>query len=265
MNFKDKVYIITGSSQGVGKELAKQLCEKGAKVVLNGRNESKLQKVKKEFDLNNHSTLAIPADISSVEDCKELISKTIEEFGRLDGLINNGSITMNEQIEKMDGELFQKIFASNSLGAVLPTLEALPYLKKTKGSVIFLSSLAGVHGLPSASAYSMGKMFLTAFWQSLRAELVKTGIHFGICYLSFTENEKSKRMVTANGDLIPVPERPKFMVQSREKVAKEIMSMISRRKSKKVMSVIGKVTVFTMQHFPRMVNFIIRNVQKNKG
>ena len=151
MEFKDKVYIVTGSSQGVGKELAKQLCEKGAKVVLNGRNKEKLTKVKSEFDLSNHSTLAVSADISSADDCKRLINETIDAFGQLDGLINNGSITMNEQIEKMDGSLFQKIFASNSMGAVLTTLEALPFLKKSKGSVIFLSSLAGVHGLPSAS------------------------------------------------------------------------------------------------------------------
>jgi len=118
---------------------------------------SKLKKVKEEFDTKNYTTLAIPADICSVEDCKRLVSETIKTFGKIDGLINNGSITMNEQIEKMDGELFKRIFESNSLGAVLPTLEALPFLSKTKGSVIFLSSLAGVHGLPSASAYSMGK------------------------------------------------------------------------------------------------------------
>jgi len=79
-------------------------------------------------------------------------------------------------------------------------------------------------------------MSLTALWQSLRIELSNKGIHFGICYLSFTANEKSKRMMTANGELIPVPERPKFMVQSREKVANEILQMIEKRKSKKVMS-----------------------------
>lgn len=263
MNFKGKVYIITGSSQGVGKELAKQLCEKGAFVVLNGRNESKLSDVKKEFDLNNHTTIAIAADISSVEDCQRLIKSTMTEYGRIDGLVNNGSITMNEQFEKMDGHLFKKVFESNSIGAVLPTIEALPFLKKTKGSIIFLSSLAGVHGLPSASAYSMGKMSLTAFWQSLKIELSQSGVHFGICYLSFTENEKSKRMVAANGDLIPVPTRPNFMVQSREKVAKEIIHMIVKRKSKKVMSFIGKTAVFIMRHFPRLVNFIIRKSQQS--
>lgn len=262
MNFKDKVYIITGSSQGVGKELARQLCGKGAKVVLNGRNQSKLKKVKIEFDLNNYDTLAVAADICSEEDCKRLINETIDHFGSIDGLINNGSITMNERVDKMEGGLFKTIFESNSMGAVLPTLEALPYLKKSKGSIIFLSSLAGVHGLPSASAYSMGKMSLTAFWQSLKIEMAHSGIHFGICYLSFTENEGTKRMVTAKGNLIPVPERPKFMVQSREKVAKNILSMIEKRKSKKVMSIIGKSAVFIMRHFPRSVNFLIRKTNK---
>lgn len=261
-NLKGKVVIITGSSQGIGKATALQLCKEGAHVVLNGRNPIKLENTQKEFLLKGLETLAIQGDITSISDCNKLIEETIKKYGKLDVLINNGSLTMNEKIDKIDPSIFREIIDSNSLGSVLPTLTALPHLKKSKGSVIFISSLAGLHGLPSASAYSMGKMALTAFWQSLKIELFHTGIHFGICYVSFTENEPDKRMITSDGSLIHVPKRPKFILQSREKVANTILYMIKKRKSRIVLSRLGNITAFIMRHLPKTVLSLIIFSQK---
>lgn len=261
--FNGKVAIITGSSQGIGKATAIKLCKEGASVILNGRTPSKLEKTEQELLEMGFDVKAIQGDITSEEDCERLIKKTIDHFGKLDYLINNGSLTMNEKISKLKPKVFASIYDSNSMGAVYPTLAAIPHLKKTKGSVIFISSLAGLHGLPSASAYSMGKMALTALWQSLKIELRNTGIHFGICYVSFTQNEQQKRMVTSDGTLIPVPKRPGFIQQSREKVASKIAHMIHWRRSKIVLSPLGKVTAFAMRYFPRTVLFIMTRVQKS--
>ena len=261
--FNGKVAIITGSSQGIGKATAIKLCQEGASVVLNGRTLLKLEKAKEELQKMGYDVKAIQGDITSEEDCSRLIEKTVRHFGKLDFLINNGSLTMNEKINKLKPEVFASIYDSNSMGAVYPTLAALPHLKKTRGSVIFISSLAGLHGLPSASAYSMGKMALTALWQSLKIELRNTGIHFGICYVSFTQNEQHKRMVTSDGTLVPVPKRPGFIQQSREKVASKIACMIHWRRSRIVLSPLGKITAFAMRYFPRTVLFIMTRVQKS--
>lgn len=259
---KGKVAIITGSSQGIGKATAIELCKQGVSVVLNGRTLSKLRKTELELLNQGFDVIAIRGDITSLTDCQALIDGAIKVYGKLDILINNGSLTMNESFESLDPELFSEIYNSNSMGAVYPTKAALPYLKKTKGSIIFISSLAGLHSMPSASGYSMGKMALTALWQSLRIELSSTGIHFGICYVSFTQNETQKRMVTADGTLIPVPKRPKFILQSREKVSRKIVQMTRYRRPKIILSVFGKVISIAFRYAPRIVLRLIIVSQK---
>jgi short-subunit dehydrogenase len=262
--FKGKVAIITGSSQGIGKATAIALCKQGASVVLNGRNTEKLYHTEAELRRMGYTVHAVQGDITSIEDCQRLVNETLVHFGRLDILINNGSLTMQEKITRIEPEVFAQVHTSNSLGAVYPTLAALPHLQASGGSIILISSLAGLHGMPSAAAYSMGKMALTAWWQSLKIELRQTPIHVGICYLGFTENEAEKRMVTAEGKLIPVPRRPAFFQQSREKVAAEICAMIRYKKSKLVLSPLGKITAWMIRFFPRTVLSIFQWSQRRK-
>lgn len=264
-DFNNKVALVTGSSQGIGKATAIELCKRGATVILNGRSTDKLRKTELELLNKGYKVRGIQADITSLQDCERMINEIIKVFGQLDILINNGSLTMNESFEELNPDLFSKIHNSNSIGAVYPTKFALPFLKKSKGSVVFISSLAGLHSMPSASGYSMGKMALTALWQSLRIELSTTGIHFGICYVSFTENESSKRMIKADGSTIPVPKRPWFMLQSREKVSKKIISMVKHRRSKMTLSLLGKCIAFLFRYFPNLViNLIILSQKKSQ-
>jgi short-subunit dehydrogenase len=206
----------------------------------------------------------LQGDITSMADCEYLVEETIKTYGQLDFLVNNGSSTMNESFENIEPATFQNVFCSNSIGAVLPTMAALPYLKQSKGSVLFISSLAGLHGMPSASAYSAGKMALTAFWQSLKIELSHTGIHFGICYLGFTENDAEKRMLTADGTLVPVPSRLAYLTKSQKQVAQLIAKSIHYRKSRRVISFIGKVTALLFRFCPRLVLFIMVKSQGNE-
>lgn len=270
MRFKNKVGIITGSSRGIGKATAIELCQQGAKVVLNGRSQMQLFKTRDELLAMGFEVIALQGDVTSMADCEYVVEETIKAFGQLDFLINNGSSTMNDSFENIEPAIYQNVFCSNSLGAVLPTMAALPYLKQSKGSVLFISSLAGLHGMPSASAYSSGKMALTAFWQSLKIELSHTGIHFGICYLGFTENDANKQMLKANGTLVPVPSRPAYLVKSQKQVARLIAQSIHYRKSRRVISLLGKLSAFMFRVFPKLALLIMiksqkRNLEKNKA
>lgn len=262
LDFEGKVAIVTGSSRGIGKETAMQLCERGATVILNGRNSETLELTRHEMSKAGYSVIAIQGDVTSYEFCEKLIQSTISTFGQIDILINNGSVTMNEKIQNLHPLLFQEVFNSNIIGAVFPTIVALPHLTKSKGSVIFISSLGGLHGFPSASAYSMGKMALTAFWQSLKIELSSSCIHFGIIYISFTENEDAKRMITANGTLVKVPNRAKFLQQSRQNVSSSIIYMIKRRKPKMILSPFGKIVAILIRYFPRLTLYSLIRSQK---
>ncbi len=264
MRFKNKVGIITGSSRGIGRATAIELCKQGAKVVLNGRSQGQLLKTRDELLAMGFDVIALQGDATSMADCEYVVEETIKAYGQLDFLVNNGSSTMNESFEKIEPDTFHDVFCSNSLGAVLPTMAALPYLKQSKGSVLFISSLAGLHGMPSASAYSAGKMALTGFWQSLKIELSHTGIHFGICYLGFTENDAEKRMLTADGTLVPVPKRPAYLVKSQKQVAQLIAKSIYYRKSRRVISTVGKLTAFMFRFYPRLALYLMIKSQKRQ-
>ena len=137
---------------GIGKTIALELCKQGAHVVLNGRNAERLEKTCLEFLQKGYSVIAVQADVTEPSGCELLINKTLEAFGKIDVLVNNAGLSMSERFENLHPEVFDAVVKSNIQGAAFPTLKALPSLKQTKGSVIFISSAAGMIGLPTASA-----------------------------------------------------------------------------------------------------------------
>jgi len=263
--FKNKTVIVTGSGMGIGKTIAMELCKQGANVVLNGRNGDRLENTYQEFLQKGYSVIAVRADVTQPIECDILISKTLEAYGKIDAIINNAGISMNERFENLHPEVFDAVIKSNIQGSAYPTLKALPSLKQTKGSIIFISSAAGMIGLPTASAYSAGKMALTAIAQSLKVELAETGVHVGIVHVGFTQNDTNKRVLNAKGDLIPVAERPAYLQQTQEEVAKAVLRTIQRRNFKVVLSFVGKLNSFMARFFPGLVLSILKASQKRMG
>lgn len=247
---------------GIGKAIALELCKQGARVVLNGRNGERLEKTYQEFLQQGYSVIAVQADVTEPSACEELVQKTLKAFGQIDILVNNAGLSMNERFENLHPEVFDLVIKSNIQGSAYPTLTALPALKNTKGSVIFISSAAGMIGLPTASAYSAGKMALTAIAQSLKVELAETGVHIGIVHVGFTQNDDNKRVLNAKGELIPVAARPAYIQQTQQQVAQAVLRTIRKRKFKVILSAIGKVNAFMARFFPRIVLRILMASQK---
>jgi short-subunit dehydrogenase len=260
--FKNKTAIVTGSGMGIGKAIALELCKQGAHVVLNGRNGERLENTYQDFLQKGYSVLAVQADVTEPASCERLINKTLETFGNIDVLINNAGLSMSERFENLHPEVFDAVIKSNIQGSAYPTLKALPSLKQTKGSVIFISSAAGMIGLPTASAYSAGKMALTAIAQSLKVELAETGVHVGIVHVGFTQNDANKRVLNAKGELIPVAERPAYLQQTQEQVAKAVLRTVQKRKFKVVLSAIGQLNSFMARFFPGLVMSILKASQR---
>lgn len=115
----------------------------------------------------------------------------------------------------------------------MPPFAFLPHLKKSNGSFVIISPIAGLFGVPTASAYCVGKMALTSLHQSLSAELSTYNVHLGIIYLGFTENDADNKTLAADGTLIPVPPRIKFIQLSQQRTANAILKMIYKREKKR--------------------------------
>ncbi len=260
--FKNKTAIVTGSAMGIGKAIALELCKQGANVVLNGRNAERLKKTYAEFKQKGFNVITVRADVTKSSECEAIIQRAINIFGGVDILITNAGISMRERFENIQPEVFSQIIESNINGSAFPALAALPHIKKTKGSIVFISSAAGMIGLPTASAYSAGKMALTALAQSMKIELANSGIHIGIVHVGFTKNDDEKRVLNAKGELIPVAERPAYLQQTQEEVAKAVLSTIRNKKFKVVLTFVGKLNAFAVRFFPGLVIRIVTASQK---
>jgi len=249
--FQDKVAVITGSSRGIGRETAYALAERGVKIVLNGRNVDRLKQTQMEMREKNLEAVCIPGDVSLSEDCKRLIEKTVDHFGRIHFLINNAGLSMRGNFMNLRPEIFRKVVEVNILGAVYNSLYALPYLMKTMGSLLFISSISGITGLPESSAYCASKMALTGLTESLRFDLADTGIHIGIIYIGFVQNDPEKKVLTADGTMQRI-HRPYHITQ--REVARAIARMLQKRTHKVVLTPLGKAVNIQKRMFPWLVD-----------
>lgn len=260
----NKVAIITGSSMGIGKAIAIALAKKNVKIVLNGRNPERLGKTATELRSLGYEILAVQADVGNYQECENLIEQTIEKYGAIDILVNNAGLAMEGTIANTSPEVFEKVFHTNILGVLFPTKAALSHLKKSRGSVVFTGSIAGFMGLPDYSAYSATKMSLTALVQSLKIELAGTGVHVGINYVGFAENDENKTFLNHEGKIEKMPIRKQFKRMPLDVVAAHFVNSIEHRKYRQTLSFLGKMTYFLQRFFPRIFEWLMIRKYLNK-
>lgn len=256
---KDKVIIITGASSGIGKATAEVFAKNGAKIVLNARNEMLLNEVvdsiKKEF--SNPSILAVAGDVSNEADCKKLIDAAIAHFGKIDVLINNAGISMRALFTDVDLSVIKKVMDINFYGTVYCTKYALPYLLKSKGSLVGISSIAGHKGLPARTGYSSSKFAMQGFLESIRIENLKKDLHVLVACPGFTNSNIRFTALTADGSKqgdSPVDEKN---VMSSEEVAQHLYHAIKNRKRNLVLTTQGKLTVLLNKFFPAWMDKMV--------
>jgi short-subunit dehydrogenase len=262
---KNKVFVITGSTQGIGKELAKQILMLGGKVILNSRKKEKISSVNDLLELYKDHCFFIAADVTIPEEANLIMSATIEHFGRIDVLINNAGLAGYGQLLESLPVVIEEIIKCNILGSIFPTHFALPHLINSKGKILFISSIAAFHGLPGYSLYSCSKMALTSLYQSLKKEAHQKGVFVGIAYVGFTKNDTEKKMIAPDGTLEKMPERDKFKVVSQEKTAGLILNQIINGEELRVHSVMGKFVYTISRFFPSLLDrFFLHNYRKSQ-
>lgn len=252
--FQGKVVIITGSSRGIGKAIAFAFAEQGAAVVLNARTRLYLDQVEQEMEELGYETLVVQGDISQKEVAEKLIHEVVEHFGRIDYLINNAGLSSSGQIGDVEPEVFEKLFRINFLGSALPTQAALPFITESNGSIVFISSLAGLKAVPFNGAYSASKMPLTSFADSLRLEYAEANIHVGIAYVGFVQNDPDKQIIQADGSFQLLGRRKNIQAPPPEQIATKIVEMIAKRKKRMTFTTTGKLLHLLLRFFPNLMD-----------
>lgn len=238
--YQDKVFVITGSAQGVENTLAHTLLSRGAKVVLNGRSTSKAKAMLEEFAYAGDSAAYIAADVSSEAECQSLIEQAIQQFGKIDFLVNNAGMFCYGDLEDTASDVIKQVFDSNVMGSVYLSKAALPQLKQQKGGVLFISSLAALNGLGGHAIYSAAKVAMVSLAQSLKKELHKTGVFVGYTYLGFTENDSEKRTLNPQGELEVIPSRPGIKPMPQHLAVLKILKQIEAKRYFAIHSLMGK-------------------------
>ncbi|HMD87650.1 MAG TPA: SDR family oxidoreductase [Anaerolineaceae bacterium] len=196
--FQDNVVIITGASSGIGRELAFQLAPLGVRLVLAARDVTRLESTAERCRQAGAKTLIFPIDIASSDQCQSLVQRTLQEYGRLDTLINNAGTSLTANLEDYPNPMpLEQLAQINYLGSAYCTYYALPYLKQSHGRVAAVCSMAGVTGLPGLSGYAASKHAMSGFFDSIRMELKPYGISVTIVYpasvASHLENGPSEK------------------------------------------------------------------------
>lgn len=253
-----KVFIITGANRGIGKAIAGEFLRAGALVVISGRDLTRLESARLEFENMGYAPISIAADLCDPEDCKKLIRSTVDHFGMIHGLVNNAGLPARGRIENIDSALFAKIVEGNLNTAVNCTRAALPELIKSKGSVIFLSSVAAIQGFPNAAAYSTAKIGLERFAEALRIEMHHQRVHVGILRPGLVNPPADKRVLTGDGSFKPVSHRGH---QSQKSVAKAVLRMVLKRRNRITMTPAGRFLSAMKWLAPGLVRFILIRTQ----
>lgn len=236
--FRGKVVVITGGSRGVGFALARALVLRGAKVAIGARGEKRLMDSKAKLERLGGEVVALAGDVADWDYARKLIAATVERFGRIDTLVNNAGVSMRGRLDELAPEVSAQVVRTNLLGSIYPTQAAIAHLQRSRGQVVFISSIGGIFGLPVASAYCATKKALTGFAESLRVEQAPHGLSAGVVYLGFTEHDPEKRILAADGSAVP-PDRPAHHTQAG--AAELILDLMAKRKRTIVMTPVGKL------------------------
>lgn len=251
---KDKVILITGGSSGIGKALAERFAENGSKVVITGRRKEQLESVAAGLKEHGVDVLTITADASVEDDCRRVVNTTIETYGRIDVLINNAGISMRALFEDLQLDVFKKVMEVNFFGMVYTTKYALPYIIRTKGSIVGISSVNGRRATPERSAYSASKFAMIGFLESLRTEMIDRGVHVLTACPGFTASNIRRTALLGNGRVQGYSPADESHMMSAQEVADHIYTAVVRRKRDLLLTLQGKLAVWLNVFFPRWMD-----------
>ncbi|MCS6991049.1 MAG: SDR family oxidoreductase [Chitinophagales bacterium] len=257
MNHQKKVVIVTGASSGIGRACALEFARRGYAVVLAARTASALQDVQQTIRNSGGDALSICTDVTQVDDCRRLMHQTVTHFGRIDVLVNNAGISMRALFSELKLDVLHQVMAVNFWGTVYCTYYALPELLKTSGSIVGVSSVAGLVGLPARTGYCASKFAMHGFLEALRIEHLYDRLHVLIVCPGYTASNIRNTALDKEGR--PQGESPleENRLMPPETVAKAIARGVEKRRRTQVLTLQGKATLWMKHYAPRWLDHLI--------
>lgn len=251
--FRDKVIIITGASSGIGLASARLFASLGAKVALAARSMDKLLSLSASMGDKEH-ILCVKTDVTVEDDCRNLIERTVEKWGRVDILVNNAGISMRAMFRDLDLKVIHSLMDVNFWGTVNCTKFALPYLLQSRGSVVGVISIAGYSALPARTGYSASKYAIRGFLDTIRIEHLKDGLNVLVFAPGYTSSNVRNAALTADGSAQGETPLDEGKLMSAEDCAMHLAKALAKRRSQVILTGLGRLTVWAHRLFPRFTD-----------
>jgi NAD(P)-dependent dehydrogenase (short-subunit alcohol dehydrogenase family) len=222
--------LITGGSSGIGRATALRLGGHGARVAVAARTATTLEEVAREINALGAESLAVPTDVTDREQCRRAVEATVERFGRLDVLVCSAGISMRALFADSAPAAMEEVVRVNFFGTLYPTYYAVPHVKRSRGSLVAVSSLTGKRGTPSYAVYGASKFAVQGLYESLRLELAPDGVHVGVVSPGFVDTPLREHVLGPDGTPWTNPPPPPFRIWPVEKCVDRIVRVVVKRK-----------------------------------
>lgn len=229
-DLSNKTVWITGASSGIGRALAIEFCNQGAKCILSARSEKGLIETNNLTKLpGNNVVLAL--DVTNLEEIKVAVDK-MKSIGDIDILVNNAGVSQRSKVEQTDISVYRSLMEVNFFGVVNMTKTVLPHMiQRGKGSIVTISSIAGKVGPPYRAGYAASKHALHGFFDSMRAETSHKGIHTLIVCPGYINTPIAHNALSANGKKYAKSDSENANGLEADDLAKRILRAIKNRKT----------------------------------
>lgn len=262
IQLEDKVIWLTGASSGIGEEMAYQLSNKGAKLILSSRRKEELERVKAACSGKNADDIRIiPLDLSDASSLPSAADKAIEQFGYIDILINNGGISQRALVQDTSMDVYRKIMEVDYFAPIQLSKLVLPQMmERNFGQHVVITSATGIVSTPLRSAYAAAKHALHGFYDALHAEVYDKNVRVTLICPGFIQTNVSYNALTGSGVAQKKHDEAIKKGLSPQKAVKKIIRAIEKRKEEVYFGGSKEMMAIRLKRFsPSLFAKVIRN------
>lgn len=257
--FKNKVIWITGASSGIGKALAYNLAERGAKLILSSRKEGKLNKVKKGCHTDSSNIKVLPLDLTDTRQLQKKASKALSYWGKIDYLFNNAGMSQRSYAVETDINVIRRVMEVNFFGTIALTKAILPaMIKNREGHIVITSSVMGKMGTRYRSTYAASKHALHGWFDSLRQEVYDEDLKVTLVCPGFIKTNITKKAIEGDGRKHGKMSDGQAHGMLPDIFVKKLLPKVLNGKEEVYIGGKEIIGVYLKRFFPRLLNTILR-------
>ena len=261
--YAGKTVWITGGGSGIGRALAVEYGRQGATVAVSGRRSQPLEETLQQIEKVGGVGLKLICDVTDEEALEETMKDIISQTGRLDVVVANAGFGVGGRLEDLDWEDWRRQFDVNVFGLMMTVKVALPHLRKTRGRIGLMGSVAGTVGVPNSGAYSASKFAVRGIGQVLTAEHAAEGISCTTLLPGCVESDIARVDNQGRSHEDWEDRRPAALMWPADRAARAMVRAIDRRTTEAVITGHGKVATFFANHAPRLTQNLMARAGQN--